>query len=496
MKKVIKIKESAVLGIINKIMLEQSPDFAPNEQTTGEKWGIPVSGEIGTYPTFDGFKTLLKTLKIKVEDQLREGKPFKVVNGGTKFSRSGNSLTITVSLEQCEEQERYWYFDLAGAVFSYATDDTSLRSALDNKLIDKARYFGGIANDKKHLLKTNFIDISTLKGIDPKAPEKAFKLLVGYVVGEMPEGIQTLPGDEPIDKAETNTVKQTAQQAQTGFPGTNRLKKGDVLIGIRSTDSQLYSLKIDTSRTYGDGDKYVGYPSVQITGPGSYEGNKLDGSTSWDLYTGTQKFNELSGNNEMGTFTITSYNGKKIGDVQATGQPATAQQAATPQTNTTQQNAGITKTLSGSFTTDNGDKAHNFKELEDKMEVALTEMYKKGTNPKIKSVTAKITNNGGSFSTSYSAEIGPSDDGKAWMGFTARGSYGKGKDKKGQTYDQRADGQISGTENEDGRSLEQKLQSIGAGEVEPIGEPYWDKNVPVKEYFYQFTKPQKYPPHK
>lgn len=377
MKKVIKIKESAVLGIINKIMLEQSPDFEQNKQTTGEKWGIPVSGEIGTYPTFDGFKTLLKTLKIKVEDQLREGKPFKVVNGGTKFSRSGNSLTITVSLEQCEEQERYWYFDLAGAVFSYATDDTSLRSALDNKLIDKARYFGGIANDKKHLLKTNFIDISTLKGIDPKAPEKAFKLLVGYVVGEMPEGVQALAGEEPIAKAPETPAKTQVEPE------------------------------------------------------------------------------------------------KKV---------------ETPQTNTTKQNAAITKTLSGTFETADGDSAHNFKELETKLGNALSEMYKAGTNPKIKSVTAKITKNGAKFSTSYSAEIGPSDDGKAWMGFTARGSFGT-------DYEKRADGQISGSENKDGRSLEEKLKGIGAGEVAVIGQPYVDTSVPVKEYFVQFTKPKEFPPH-
>ena len=373
MKKVIKIKESAVLDIIGKIILEQATAVATKQ--------VPASGEIGATPTYDGLKTLLKTLKTNVEKELRGATPFKVKNGGVKFGRSGNSLTVSVSLEQCADEQRYWYFDVAGAVFSYATDDSSLRSALENKLIDKARYFGGIPNSKKHLLTTNFIDISTLKGIDPKEPEKAFKLLVGYVVGEMPEGVQALAGEDPIAK-----VQDTAAVA----------------------------------------------PEKTVEAP------------------------------------------KPEAEVKST----TASQA----------NAGITRSLTGSFMADNGDDAHNFKELETKLGTALSEMYKAGTNPKIKSVTAKIINNKGIFSTSYSAEIGPSDDGKAWMGFTARGSFGT-------DYEKRADGQISGSENKDGRSLEAKLKGIGAGEVAVIGQPYVDTTTQVKEYFVQFTKPKDFPPH-
>jgi hypothetical protein len=67
------------------------------------------------------------------------------------------------------------------------------------------------------------------------------------------------------------------------------------------------------------------------------------------------------------------------------------------------------------------------------------------------------------------------------MGFTARGSFGT-------DYEKRADGQISGSENKDGRSLEEKLKGIGAGEVAVIGQPYVDTSVPVKEYFVQFTE--------
>ncbi len=41
-----------------------------------------------------------------------------------------------------------------------------------------------------------------------------------------------------------------------------------------------------------------------------------------------------------------------------------------------------------------------------------------------------------------------------------------------------------------------KLKSIGAGEIEYIGEPYLDNKVEVKQYFVQFTKPKEFPPHK
>lgn len=382
MKKVIKIKESAVLDIIGKIILEQATAVATKE--------VPASGEIGTTPTYDGLKTLLKTLKTSVEKELRGGTPFKVKNGGVKFGRSGNSLTVSVSLEQCVEEQRYWYFDVAGAVFSYATDDTSLRSALENKLIDKARYFGGIANNKKHFLKTNFIDLSALKGIDPKEPEKAFKLLVGYIVGEMPEGVQALAGEEPIAKA-TETPAKTQVEPE-----------------------------------------------------------------------------------------------KKV---------------ETPQTNTPQQKTTMTKNASVTFDTlvseaNSLDKAHNLKSLENKIQPMLEDMYKKGFNPKMTKPTLSITSDGKKYTTTASIDIVTSDDGKAWVGFTSRGSIGKGVDKKGQTYDQRADGQISGSENGDGKSLKDKLIGIGAGEVEIIdNEAIDDKSVPVKQYFVQFTKPKDFPPH-
>ena len=96
--------------------------------------------------------------------------------------------------------------------------------------------------------------------------------------------------------------------------------------------------------------------------------------------------------------------------------------------------------------------------------------------------------NGEQYTTIYRATVTKSNDGKAWMGFTSRGSIGN-------DYIKRADGQIDGTENKDGKSLEQKLKGIGAGEIETI-KIYEDAGVSVKQYFVQFTKPEQFPPHK
>ena len=111
-----------------------------------------------------------------------------------------------------------------------------------------------------------------------------------------------------------------------------------------------------------------------------------------------------------------------------------------------------------------------------------------GINPKITDLSASITKNGEQYTTIYRATVTKSNDGKAWMGFTSRGSIGN-------DYIKRADGQIDGTENKDGKSLEQKLKGIGAGEIETI-KIYEDAGVSVKQYFVQFTKPEQFPPHK
>lgn len=194
----------------------------------------------------------------------------------------------------------------------------------------------------------------------------------------------------------------------------------------------------------------------------------------------------------------------------------------TPTNNTTPA-AEEPENISGDFTSDNGDDAHNFKELEKKLEVTLKEFYDKGKNPKIVSIKANITQSGGSFTTKYEAKIEESNDGKAWMGFTSRGSMGPNYAERaddqyyGGRYDEQGNPVMTtdpetgkkvqlnigqGKKKKDGTpnpcygiSLAQCLKTqLKAGDVELIA-TIEDKRVPFKQYFVQFTKPKEYPAH-
>jgi hypothetical protein len=141
--------------------------------------------------------------------------------------------------------------------------------------------------------------------------------------------------------------------------------------------------------------------------------------------------------------------------------------------------------ISDTFETKNGDldAVHNLKGLERKIDRALEQIYYQGINPKMYDVKLKVVRNGNTYTTTSSLTIDKSDDGKAWTGFASRGSIGYG-------YVNRADGQIDGSGNADGRSLEEKLKS-GADAVEflPISNsPITISNVELKQYFVQFTK--------
>lgn len=373
MKKIIKIKESKVLDIVNNIIKEQS--------TGAQEVTVSASNSLGVAPNFDGLRGLLKTLKINVEKALRGNVPYAIKTdareGVAKAAKEGGSLKLTVTLVPTTEAERDWYFDGSLAIYSAINTDSlaNLKATVLNKAANKAQGFSG-AEDEANVLGKNVITLSSFKGLDPNDAEKVYKLYLVYIGAKRPDGYQ----DVTDDSTETN-VEEPVGEPQTPAP-------------------------------------VAAAPVV-----------------------GTAK--------------------KEV--------------------------AETTRTINGSFTSNDGDSAHNFKKLETEIGPILEDLYKQGINPKIYSVTAKITKTNSGFSTSYQAKIKNSDDGKAWMGFTSRGSFGN-------DYIRRADGQISGSSNEDGRSLDAKLKGIGAGETAIIG-VYEDAGVPVKQYFVQFTKPKQYPAH-
>ena len=139
--------------------------------------------------------------------------------------------------------------------------------------------------------------------------------------------------------------------------------------------------------------------------------------------------------------------------------------------------------MSDTFDSNDGDSAHRLTVFENKVDNAIEQIYNQGINPKMYDLSFNVVPNGNTFTTTVSLVINKSDDGKAWTGFASRGSYGF-------NYEKRADDQITGKGNKDGRSLKEKLESgADAVKIIPISNsPITIRNATVKQYFFQFTK--------
>ncbi len=473
MKKVIKIKESKVLEIIDNIINEQA----------SQSISVSASNQLGTYPNFDGLKTLAKDLRTNVETALRGSTPYRIKTdnpNGVAIARiQGSALKLIITLVPCKEEDRDWYFDLSLAIYSEINTPDGFK-VLSAKVMEKAAQRGQAfvgSQGKIESLGRNHIQLDQLPNLDPKKPNNVFNLYVIYIAGARPKGYQRA-------ELETGGGEQSKQASNTqnavsssDLKNVSSIKEGDFLYGIRSVDNQKYKL---TFAPFKEG--YDGF-GVYITGPGTYEGKKLDGTVAYDLKVYSNKPGELQGNNEMGSFKLI-----------ASGEVTSTSTVTKPEETKTTSEEEVIKKVSGKFTTNVADTAHNFKNLEDKLGPILKEMYDMGINPKITELSATISKNGEQYTTIYRATVSKSDDGKAWMGFTSRGSIGPGL-IRGKTYEQRADGQIDGTENSDSKSLEEKLKGIGAGEIDII-KVYHEPTVFVKQYFVQFTKPKEFPPHK
>lgn len=188
-------------------------------------------------------------------------------------------------------------------------------------------------------------------------------------------------------------------------------------------------------------------------------------------------------------------------------------QAEKPQTIST----GKEKAVPGDWLGEDIDEAHNVSKFLKDVQASLEEMWKNGKNPIVTDITMTVVKNAdGGYSTKTNAKIAESTDGKAWVGIESRGSAGVG-------YKERADDQFNGGRYDNkgrpvlkggkqinvgqsptkkdgspnlcyGKSLEQCMKEyVGAGDVRTIG-PIEDTTIPFKQYFVNFTKPEKFPP--
>jgi hypothetical protein len=112
-----------------------------------------------------------------------------------------------------------------------------------------------------------------------------------------------------------------------------------------------------------------------------------------------------------------------------------------------------------------------------KIEEAMMKLYNRGINPDVKDV--KIDVDSTNYKVKWSAKVLPSKDGKAYIGMSSVGSAGVDADA-------RALAQIAGM----------KTKVEGAEDYTLVLDFKNPKGVYIRQYFYKYTQPNKYPPKK
>lgn len=106
----------------------------------------------------------------------------------------------------------------------------------------------------------------------------------------------------------------------------------------------------------------------------------------------------------------------------------------------------------------------------------LLEAYKNGMNPIVKDLKVNVDSK--QYKVDWEATIGPSEDGKAYIGFTTFGSAGSNADS-------RALGQF-----------ESMKKRVGGEDYKLVLDFKNPKGIYIRQFFYAYTKPNEYPPNK
>jgi hypothetical protein len=132
-----------------------------------------------------------------------------------------------------------------------------------------------------------------------------------------------------------------------------------------------------------------------------------------------------------------------------------------------------------------GDALHSFERrksdgfggrMSTKIKEALMNMYNQGVNPDVTDL--KIDVDSKNYKVVWEAKVQPSQDGKAYIGFTTVGSTGA-------SADSRALGQVE--------PMKKRVGGEDYGLVLDFKNP---KGNYIRQYFYKYTKPSEFPPHK
>lgn len=159
-----------------------------------------------------------------------------------------------------------------------------------------------------------------------------------------------------------------------------------------------------------------------------------------------------------------------------------------------------TMIVEGTFKGGNCDELHAFQNtgskvvggMNDKVKAKLEELYAKGINPEVKEVWVEM--DAEKMEVKWKVEIAPSKDGKAWVGFTSRGSAGA------TAYD-RAVGKPQGQDFDSVLKKVRERSNEPNAEMELVLDYLYNLNrkketlgkCPTRQLFYKYTKPKAFP---
>lgn len=157
--------------------------------------------------------------------------------------------------------------------------------------------------------------------------------------------------------------------------------------------------------------------------------------------------------------------------------------------------------VSGSYTAGNCDTLHAFESthgktiggMNTKINRALEEYYNSGKNPIVSDV--KVTMDADKMKVDWEVEISESKDGKAYIGFTSRGSAGGGAFERA----------VAKSTGQDPETILSKIKSKmnePNAELKKVYELFYNMSntgkslgkCPTRQVFYAYSKPKQFPP--
>ena len=158
--------------------------------------------------------------------------------------------------------------------------------------------------------------------------------------------------------------------------------------------------------------------------------------------------------------------------------------------------------VEGTFKGANCDELHAFQNtggkviggMNDKVRAELERIYNNGINPEVTDVWVDMDAN--KMEVKWKVRIAPSKDGKAWVGFTSRGSAGT------NAYD-RAVGKSVGQDFDSVLNKVRDTTNEPQAEMKLVKDYLYNLNrekqslgkCPTRQLFYKYTKPKAFPKH-